>query len=150
MRPRNTLGVVAGTPRVHNVDIYIFFTQLFWYKSCDRIEPPYLFCLATFLKLALCSGPDLARLKNPMEPPQGWMLSENGSLRSTSCVREISFILVPGRSKIESQKIVENGFPLLELKVEVCGKSVKDGESSLAAWESPFGGEEDSEWVTSE
>ena len=58
------------------------------------------------------------------------MLSDIGPLRPTSCVREIFFISVPGRSKIEGQlvsrsveKWVENGFLLLELDVEECGKS---------------------------
>ena len=55
------------------------------------------------------------------------MLSDIGPLRPTSCVREISFV---GRSKIEGQlvsrsveKWVENGFLLIELNVEECGKS---------------------------
>lgn len=39
-----------------------------------------------------------------------------------SRVREISFISVPGRSKIERQRTVENGFPSLELNVEECGE----------------------------
>ena len=47
--------------------IYIF-TRLFLYESCDRIEPPYLFGMLTFSKLAPCSGPGLARSKSPTEP----------------------------------------------------------------------------------
>lgn len=39
-----------------------------------------------------------------------------------SRVREISFISVPGRSKIERQRTVENGFPSVELNVEECGE----------------------------
>lgn len=61
------------------------------------------------------------------------MLSDIGPLRPTSYVREISFISVPGRSKMERQRSVENGFPLLELNVKERGKSVKGGEPSIAA-----------------
>ena len=66
-RLRNTLlDVVAGIPRVSNVNIY-FCTPSLWDQSCDPIEPPFLFCLPTFLKLAPYSGPDLMRSKTPME-----------------------------------------------------------------------------------
>lgn len=66
-RPRNTLlDVVAGIPRVSNLNIY-FCTPSLWDQSCDPIEPPFWFCLPTFLKLAPYSGPDLMRSKSPME-----------------------------------------------------------------------------------
>ena len=64
LRPRNTLGVVAVIPRVHDVDIN-FCKHLLKSKSCSRIELPYLFCLSTILKLAPYSRQDLAWSKKP-------------------------------------------------------------------------------------
>ena len=65
-RTTNIMGIVAGNPWVHyikTVPFYSVLIHLFREQSCDRIEPPCLFCLLTFFKLARCSRPDLTWLK---------------------------------------------------------------------------------------
>ena len=40
-----------------------FLNDVYLFTSCDRIEPPCLFCIVTLLNLILCSRQDLARPK---------------------------------------------------------------------------------------
>ena len=49
-----------------------------------------MFCVLTLLKLALSSQPDLARSKNPMEPP--WFLQITGVKLYTKIMRNRAFL----------------------------------------------------------
>ena len=54
-------------PSHKNCILLLFFNTSFQITIVRSYRAPCLFCMLTLLKLALCSHPDLARSKNPME-----------------------------------------------------------------------------------
>ena len=66
----NITDTVAGNPRFHDIKTALCYTALTHCFNTPRSYGAALFVLHvdTFI-LALCSHPDVARYKNPMEPP---------------------------------------------------------------------------------